>query len=326
MDSSVAPATTGARPAAHAVDHVSDDDDEEEAALIPAFCAEPAEFYRARLPARTETHRGIRVRTTGEHSLWTHYLWNGGRALADAILDSDARSRNDDDDGDGGSAPTSLVRGKCVCELGAGACLPAVAAARCGARCVVATDFPDRDIMEAVRENMARCRRGADAADETAAGAAVVAAPTAAVPHRWGDDVSVVLAQRRRLCERGVSSPTAVATAVEGDSGDEDGFDVVIMADLVSNHHVQHKLLASLTRLLHRERGVGLLAFGHHRPHMAHKDLAFIDMACRRAGLVAEHWKTVRMAPMFADDPGDALVRGQVHMYTLRWAADACRR
>lgn len=49
-----------------------------------------------------------------------------------------------------------LVKGKCVCELGAGGGLPGLVAAKEGAEVVVISDYPDQDLMDNIEDNIRR--------------------------------------------------------------------------------------------------------------------------------------------------------------------------
>jgi EEF1A N-terminal glycine/lysine methyltransferase len=70
-----------------------------------------------------------------------HLLWNAGRTVSD-FLEENA---------------TSLVHGRCVLELGAGAGLPSLVCALKGAIRVVLTDYPDSDLIDNLRHNVANC-------------------------------------------------------------------------------------------------------------------------------------------------------------------------
>lgn len=216
---------------------------------------------------------------------WAHHLWNGGRVLARMI------------DTPGGipvdppqvtltpspnppppppphatavcptGAPLSLcLDGLSVAELGAGAGLPSLLAAT-AARAVVATDYPDPPLLAALAANAA---------------AAAATAPITVAGLRWGD------------------APAAAALV------DEHGpFDVVLMADLVSNHRAHSKLLATLEVLVGGPTGggVGVVAYGHHRVACVDADEAFFSAAAD-AGWHVGGGAVVRCAPMFVDDPG----------------------
>ena len=82
----------------------------------------------------TLTHAlGCDIRLIPEHSLWAHVLFNASIALAEFIQRCD-------------------VMGKTVLELGAGAALPSIMAAKYGAH-VLATDFPEQEIINNILYN-----------------------------------------------------------------------------------------------------------------------------------------------------------------------------
>ncbi|GAB0493650.1 hypothetical protein MMPV_004935 [Pyropia vietnamensis] len=156
--------------------------------------------------------------------------------------------------------------GLSVAELGAGAGLPSLLAATT-ARAVVTTDYPDAPLLAALAANAA---------------AVPTTAPITVVGLRWGD------------------APAAAALV------DEHGpFDVVLMADLVSNHGAHAKLLSTLEVLVGGPTGggVGVVAYGHHRVACVDADEAFFTTAAD-AGWHVGGGAVIRCAPMFADDPG----------------------
>lgn len=67
-------------------------------------------------------------------------LWNAGATIANHI-----------------SLNPSLIRDKYVLEFGAGAALPSLVAALCGAKKVVATDYPDPALIENIDFNIQNC-------------------------------------------------------------------------------------------------------------------------------------------------------------------------
>lgn len=110
-----------------------------------ARSASIAAFMRANLPVRPVADLpGLRLHQAGPHSrlsriagdtspYWAH-VWGGGLALARHIAEQD------------------VVRDRRVLDLGAGSGLVAIAAARAGARHVLASDS-DPDALAAVAEN-----------------------------------------------------------------------------------------------------------------------------------------------------------------------------
>ena len=91
--------------------------------------------------------------------------------------------------------------------------------------------------------------------------------------------------------------------------------DLLVLSDLVANHSQHDALIKSILQVLDSENpnAFAICAFSHHRPHLKTKDMEFIEKAkdCLRVEFV----ETVEMEPMFPDDPGDLLVRSQVHCY-----------
>lgn len=70
-------------------------------------------------------------------TLFNNYLWNGARLISDYL------QRNPDG-----------CKGKSVLELGAAAAVPSMVAATLGTRLVVATDYPDPNILKIMQENI----------------------------------------------------------------------------------------------------------------------------------------------------------------------------
>ena len=83
----------------------------------------------------------LRVRLVGFSPLWGHELWNAARVAAN-FLEHKA---------------DSLIKGKDVLELGAGAGVPGIVCALHGARRVVITDYPDQNLIENLRSNVESC-------------------------------------------------------------------------------------------------------------------------------------------------------------------------
>ena len=93
----------------------------------------------------------LTLRLVGQHSLWGHHLWNAARVLAN-YFDSNP----------------ALVCGRKLLELGAGGALPSfigacnMAQKVCGSiystdSLVVITDYPDIELIENIRYNVANC-------------------------------------------------------------------------------------------------------------------------------------------------------------------------
>ena len=85
------------------------------------------------------------------HELMAHHVWQSAVSLSECLVAPAEARRSEAMD----------VRGKTVVELGAGAALPSLVAAKCGARRVVATDFPDERMVGNMRRNVAENKCGA---------------------------------------------------------------------------------------------------------------------------------------------------------------------
>jgi nicotinamide N-methyltransferase len=185
-----------------------------------------------------------------------HLLWNAGRTLA-TYLETNA---------------DSLIRGKTVLELGAGAGLPSLVSAIHGAKQVVVTDYPDPDLVENLQ---------------------------------WNVDHCAMLPQPRNIEAKGYLWGAETETVVSGLSSGEASFDLLILADLLFNHSEHRKLLSSVQQMLKRSADAqALVFFTPYRPWLLQNDLAFFDLA-KEAGFVVEKFFEHTMEKvMFEEDPG----------------------
>lgn len=159
--------------------------------------------------------------TAGNQKLFAHYVWNSAIVLSDLLA--------------GGRV--QALDGRSVCEMGAGSGLPSLTAAALGARAVVATDYPDEEVLAALRRNVA-AQEAREDGFSLPAGRCVVA------PHTWGEDTSPVLAALRGM----------------PNESDASAFDVVICADTLWMPE-QHANLARSVRALLAPDGVAIVAF-----------------------------------------------------------------
>ena len=134
-----------------------------------------------------------------------------------------------------------------VVEFGSGAGLPSMTAMVLGARQVVASDFSSEPVLrnlssniEATKEKLQLRGRPSDAV---------------VVGHRWGDDVSPLLAANAGQL-----------------------FDLAIFAECLWKHDQHVSLLASLRGVL-AVGGTAIVAFSHHIPGLELQDLGFFAMA-----------------------------------------------
>lgn len=237
---------------------------------VPNIFADPPDFYPPSPPPTTFSHPtptgDLTLRLVGHNPLWGHHLWNGAKVVSTYL-----------------ETTPSLVAGKTVLELGAGAGLPSLVAGRLGARRVVVTDYPDNSLIENLRWNIEHCEGAGEVVAEG---------------FLWGAD-----------------SGPLVAHLPEEEGGK---FDVLILADLLFNHSEHAKLIASVVDMLKRG-GKALVFFTPYRPWLFEADMAFFEGATG-AGLVVQKVVEEKMERvMFEEDRGDEEVRKTVFGYVLTW-------
>jgi nicotinamide N-methyltransferase len=112
----------------------------------------------------------------------------------------------------------------------------------------------------------------------------------------------------------------------EADRGE--GFDVLLLADLLFNHSEHAKLLSTIQQCLKRpgvtaaaaEQPQALVFFTPYRPWLLGKDLAFFDLSRDGGFKVEKIFEEVMEKVMFEEDPGDEKLRRTVFGYRLTWA------
>ncbi|KAG0168434.1 nicotinamide n-methyltransferase [Apophysomyces sp. BC1034] len=189
-----------------------------------------------------------------------------------------------------------LCRDKYVLELGAGGALPSLMTAVNGANKVVVTDYPDAELIDNIRYN-AEANLSADRLASIAVEGFV-----------WGTSTTKV----QQHLPKGQK------------------FDVIILSDLVFNHSQHHALLRTCQELLVPKTGRVYVFYTHHRPHLAHRDVEFFEIAQRPVtdvdpddrdevgyGFKVDHFLVEKMHVMFEEDPGDVEVRATVHGWQL---------
>lgn len=261
--------------------------------------AEPEGYYPpSPKPTRqTFTTAGgdeIGLHLVGYSPTEAHHLWNGSRVAAQ-YFEAD---------------PAGTVAGRSVLELGAGAGLPSLVAASLGASRVVMTDFPDADILETMERNIAECglippKEGSGGAESGAQGR-TKADVIVSKGFVWGFDPSPLLA------ELPSSRP---------------GFDVLILADLLFRHSEHGKLLDTIRDTMSRggpgrPQARAYVFFTSYRPWLAHKDMAFFDLARERGFVVEKILERKMDRPLFEDDPGDVEVLKTCTGWVVRWPAE----
>ena len=185
-----------------------------------------------------------------------HLLWNAGRTLA-THLESNA---------------SSLIHGKTILELGAGAGLPSLVSAIHGAKHVVVTDYPDADLVENLQ---------------------------------WNVDHCALLPQARNIEAKGYLWGAETDKIVSGLPDGEDKFDILILADLLFNHSEHRKLVATVQQTLKRSpEAKALVFFTPYRPWLLPNDLAFFDLIKEAGFEVDKFFEHTMEKVMFEEDPG----------------------
>jgi len=177
------------------------------------------------------------------------------------------------------------VRDKCVLEVGAGAGTPSIIAGIRGARKVVITDYPDDFVIQNIQYNINLNFPEEDRNRIISMG------------HLWGKDIEKLLDPVREV--------------------GSDGYDIIICADCIFNHFCQKDLLTTLKRCL-KQDGTVYVAFSHHKPQWAERDLAFFTLAESNFNFKSTHLYDVQMKPMYEVDYGPPEVRGKVQFYILQ--------
>ncbi|TIA49918.1 hypothetical protein D6C77_09411 [Aureobasidium pullulans] len=175
-----------------------------------------------------------------------------------------------------------LVKSKTVLELGAGAGLPSLISAHLSAKRVVVTDYPDAELIANLSYNIDAC---------------AAKLPIVAKGYLWGADASTLIDEVKP----------------------EEGFDVLILADLLFNHSEHGKLVQTVKNSLKKD-GTALVFFTPYRPWLLEKDLAFFDLAKENGLVVDKVLEKVMDKVMFEEDPGDELLRRTVFGYEVRWS------
>lgn len=208
--------------------------------------------------------KNLKLRIVGSHPLWAHFVWNAAKVMSDYV-----------------DAPEFKVEDKNVLELGAGVALPSLICVLNKARHVVATDYPDHDLIENIAFNI---------------------------------DNNIPLELRSRARSAGFLWGTDIKPLLELAGGSK--FDVVILSDVIFNHNCQEDLLKTCKEAL-SEKGQVLVSFSHHKPNRAHLDLRFFELAEKQFGFKVEKKFSLLMKPMFEKDFGDESMRATVQFYVL---------
>ena len=178
-----------------------------------------------------------------------------------------------------------LVENKSVLELGAGAGLPSLTCAVLGASQVVVTDYPEPDLIDNLRYNVAH--------NDLYHGGCRIAVEG----YLWGNAVQSLTSH--------LIHPS-------------DGFDIIILADIIFNHSEHEKLIATLNVTMKQAPDAhALVFFTPYRPWLFGKDLNFFALAEKSGFQTTQIFEKVLDDVMFENDPGDELLRRTVFGYDL---------
>jgi len=103
--------------------------------------------------------------------------------------------------------------------------------------------------------------------------------------------------------------------------GNPDGFDLLILADILFNHSEHGHLIKTLQQTLRRTHDArALVFFTPYRPWLLDKDMNFFDLAGRAGFQVRKLFEHIMDKVMFPDDAGDETLRRTVFAYEITWS------
>lgn len=175
-----------------------------------------------------------------------------------------------------------MITGKYVLEFGAGAGLPSIVCALKGALGVVVSDYPDIDLIDNLKINIERNRRH-NTTNLVAEG------------YLWGND-------------------TATLKAHLPSEKRNDGFDLLILADLLFNHSEHESLARSIAMTLgHGKDSCALVFFTPYRPWLLDKDLDFFRIVKEHGFVVEKILEKLLDEVLFETDPGVSFTIFRAH-------------
>ncbi|PWY99114.1 hypothetical protein BCV70DRAFT_163578 [Testicularia cyperi] len=203
----------------------------------------PAKYNDSNAPNKPTRIRYRIAQNSGTNTkLFAHHQWDAGLYLADLIAEQSKGSTKGKERQDS----FADVRGRATVELGAGTGLPGLVACLMGAATTVLTDYPDPLVIQNLQQNLdlAICR------------------PNSARP-----DLSEQFREARRTITvqgLGWGNAEEEATVLKHSPGDQ-GFDIVLAADVLWVSSAHPLLIQSIRKLLKRSRGARcVLVAGFH--------------------------------------------------------------
>ncbi|QPG94465.1 Protein N-terminal and lysine N-methyltransferase efm7 [Epichloe festucae Fl1] len=275
-----------------------EDEDEDVAYATGGLMEDPEDYYPPTPPPtrqvfEMQSGKQVTLHLVGHSPTEAHHLWNGAKLVSDYF-----------------ERVPSRVRGRSVLELGAGAALPSLVAGILGAEKVVASDFPDPDLVANMQKNIDEC-------DETVEPRGHMGRTIDAVGFVWGADPEPLLARLVVAPEGNGDGATRIRRRRR--------FDVLVLADLLFRHSEHGALVKTIRETMRRSRGsAAYVFFTSYRPWKQDLDMNFFDVA-RDAGLEVEQVSERKLEkPLFEGDPGDLDVQKTVKGFELRWRPQDC--
>lgn len=191
----------------------------------------------------------------------------------------------------------SVIKDKTVFELGAGGGLPSIVAGILGARKAVCTDYPDEELIVMIQKNI-------------------------------GESLSLIPEPKDRVVAEGYEwgkDPAPVLAHIKDVEGGEQGFDVLILADLLFKHPQHTNMVKTIEMTLSKKKeSRALVFFTSYRPWLQHADLAFFDVARDHGFNVEKIFEQRLEKPMFENDPGDLEIQKLCTGWEIRWPENKC--
>jgi predicted nicotinamide N-methyase len=183
--------------------------------------------YKLKLPPSTGT-------------LFCDQVWSGSKLLAEFLALN---------------AQTYVTRKRTI-EFGAGTALPSLVALSHGSSFSLVTDYPDEQLLQAIRETVGWNWPACSCPQNR----------VAVLGHEWGTSIDDIL-------------------KADDDDDDDAYFDLAILSECLWKHRCHAALAKSLHEVLHPSRGVAVLTYAHHIPGKEREDDAFFDICEAEYGL-----------------------------------------
>ena len=225
----------------------SDGDSDTEYNIVPLFSG-ALPFGIFKLNATTSVQVSASSQTSNvPNALFAKDIWYGAVLMAEWFRDH-----------------PGLLEHKSVVELAAAAALPSIVAYKLNASLVVATDYPNEELVSNMNRQFAM--------NNIDTLATCPNAHAVAMPHLWGDtdNIEALMALPMKHTQK-------------------KGYDVVLLAEFLWwDTHVQHANILKSCDALLNAKGIVYCSWSHHNPGREHLDLEFFERAAGDYGFVVE--------------------------------------